>query len=111
MNKRTRKAVEEYAKEHRAEWMADDKREQSLVLSRMNEGAHLYVADQPDGPTGDVRYWTANLGTSRDVRGHNITGRALKALHEQGLIVYDRSKDEFALTQKGHETANHLTET
>lgn len=109
MNKRTRKVLDEYAKEHRAEWVADDKREQNLVLSRMSEGAHLYVADQPDGPTGDVRYWTANLATSRDANGHQIMGRDLQALRDQGLILYDRSTDKFVLTDRGREAANRLS--
>src|ERR1043166_393859 len=102
MNKRTAKKIANLLDAGlREKYEADDRRILRDSLKRMNEGAHLYVGDQPAGPDSDVYTWTANLGMSKDTASGMIMGRDLKKMQERHLIRYDRYFDEFLLTEDG----------
>ena len=82
-----------------------DRIEQHRILTQMSKGAHLYVGDQPFGPDSDVYGWTANLGVSRDDAKRRVMGRDLRKMQERHWITYDRTLDEFLLTEEGRAVA------
>jgi hypothetical protein len=106
MNKRTAKKIAQLLDDGlRDKYEADDRVIQRDTLKRLNEGSHLYIGDQPDGPDSDVYTWTANLGMSRDASERIVMGRDLKRMQERHLIAYDRQLDEFVLTEDGQAIA------
>lgn len=68
----------------------EDRIEQHVVLKRMCEGDHLYVEDQPEGPSSDVYTWTAVLGTDKDKPERRVVGRDLKKMQTRHWIRYPK---------------------